>query len=891
MSFTAILYQGRLCRDVRFERSRGYESDLSWVTFLARSVTVAPASLTSRPSATATDLSQLLFGGGAAKVPVEDVELAAEGALELVCKFNDELFRVMFPGLFVGKIETTLQSGRGDVKLVKAFLVDERHFGTLGCLPLWTFNRVTAQGDVAPDSLDGNKPWSLKRIVEQVIGPALFRSPRISHVPDDFADDFASRQFPPYSSSVAALRRVVEEQGLEEPCHRLDGTLALHAAGDGFLGSCSVDKAGKPSGENVLPFRPELLPYLGGEAQGAKFEPGFPERFVIIRGAQTIQSVAVDDWQAVIIENGRPVPVTEQTIRRLTSGAYGLEWLHRWLLAPPSFQSDGVVGENVAKLLREQCYRLFRLPGVTSAADDGKPGPNAHLLPLLPRAETADGKRRPITVETYTYTTRAIPFLDSALRGEQLAALTELAAARDALEQAAVDKGLSGGFGKGPTVKGLVHIDPDPTPAANDVHEGLFTKSEPKSSGDPLRDVQSSVASFGSNRRSLPEDFLDALREVRQLDTLQKIDPALASEYEIALRKKLAVDDAASGTAKVKLLDLAKRAHALAKTEGVNGSKIRATARRIGSEVEKAVANAKAEFAANGPKDKPVQSVTHWNLARAVDAGASVYSAELGIIRTSSLAGHLTKEDVRDAKAGGPLIPCPVRVIFGTTLRPRLDVPQKPGATVTGTAKAEGTPEQDERAAAGEQVKKLLEKNAAVGAPAPGKKEAFHAGKRHPKPCPGGANVIPRAIASDLDGYYVAAFARAQRGVAAPIALSAVPFDRVLPIERADLFELVGLDGKSNRALHDETALALAAAQFRRPESIASQRFTILGPWAVNPDGLVERVVIRNLTAKGAPCGLVTEVTTGSSAFRVSSGTRTRSRRPDADARRREGIP
>src|SRR5690606_23856344 len=74
------------------------------------------------------------------------------------------------------------------------------------------------------------------------------------------------------------------------------------------------------------------------------------------------------------------------------------------------------------------------------------------------------------------------------------------------------------------------------------------------------------------------------------------------------------------------------------------------------------------------------------NLARSVDPAAVVYDAAAGVIRTSRLPGWVEDPAVPIVQAT-KFRPMPVRVIFGSTVRPRTDVPfnSPPPPPLTGS--------------------------------------------------------------------------------------------------------------------------------------------------------------------------------------------------------------
>src|SRR5690606_18323443 len=164
-----------------------------------------------------------------------------------------------------------------------------------------------------------------------------------------------------------------------------------------------------------------------GTGQGHLVELQYPEDYVIVAGGLKVVTVAIDDCVPVLDAYGLTIEINDENIRWLTGGKFDTEWLRRFVLAPPELAGDPGLPEPIAAMFREQAYRLWQVRGVerevvvteldaprpidrTGEIDPDRlaegdltgraavnplagagqrrfvrqPGPNAHLLPILP---------------------------------------------------------------------------------------------------------------------------------------------------------------------------------------------------------------------------------------------------------------------------------------------------------------------------------------------------------------------------------------------------------------------------------------------------------------------------------------------------------------------------
>jgi len=849
VSGTVATYQGFPCRDVRFRRTRGWRADTTSVLLFAADfpqgfefVTPSPGDLgrLQLRRRGAPDLSPIR--GNQPRTPTalprrRRLEFAGELVLAEVDRAGAEYVVVVAP-LFCVSLETVKRTADGTLAAVRARLVDARFFYAHGFLRRWSFNRTDAEGRYSQDSVkEGGEPYSLGEVAREVAGN-LFLTPRLARYPEAWDETRPEVEFPRFSSAAAALLRLTQEHGTDELCLNLDGSVALWEPGQGRIGYA-------PNGEgagNQRAFPRGLQVYLQGKGQTRGVEATYPPDFLVVVGGLRVATVRMDDLDPVLVIDNEPIPLTEETVQKLTGGKYGLAWLNKFVLAPQAYQNDVAIDPRVVQLLREQAYRLWRIPDVEEEVqpDEGAEGeagqakqgpvrvkgPNAHLLPLRARAETVAGKRLPVRVDSYRFTSvhRAM-----APSREMQKIATIKKQLRD-LKRQIQSQARQGG-------------EPDPWNAS----QAFFLFQ------DRYVSPQLLYAITGARTHGVSyEQFQGMVSRARLLDRISEVSPGLAGQYGTLLGELFGLDQELGGTSK-SLVDLAKEIVDFEKKVAESRDVLETPdeeARERAAELRERVKDELRAIDRKRQEQKTRQrtgahkrvkeqtAVFVRNLPRRLDPGARVFSAELGIVRTGDLCGHVAEEGVPVAEAT-TFVPRSPLVHFGAVLRPRVD--RAGGRPVTG----------------------------------------------------GGAKrsetKVPEVL-SDTESYYTAAFKRAAPGRAEQVELDAVPPGQGVPVSRPDLVELVALEGDSNRSKLDETARAVALAQFSEAERVEAAKYSIARPWPVNCDGLVSGVEIA-MRPNGK--GFITTILTGSASevLHPLDRTRPRPRRgAPSDAAEREGL-
>lgn len=883
MAGTLATYQGIECADVTFRRTRGFGPDVSEAVFLLSSFpdgfdfrVPQPGAVVGPIPVVEPDLEALRSGRPRARVQTGSGALAGRKSLDFAGALvlaevdaDGQEFKVVVSPLFVVAIDRVKQAEGGGPALVRVSLADERVlWAGRGFLRRWSYNRVRGDGTVAADSVKpGGAPYTLAEVAGHVVAE-LPRAPRLAATPEAWALRKGAVEFAPLSPAVSALGEVVRLGSVEDPVLRLDGTVALYKAGEGSIGYARDGR-----GDNAAELPADLLVSLEGRGQGATLEEDYPPDYVVVRGGQRITTVAMDDADPVLVLEDplRVLPLTDETVRRLTEGRWGLEGLARFVMVPRAYQSATGIREEVAQLFREQAWRYWRVRGVvveTRAKDEqgrelpgvfDSPGPSAHMLPMLPRAETVGGRRQAVTVETYRFATE-----HRALRGER--ELDQIANARrqrqEALEEAQRSATAAG--------KGALGVPP---PEAFDA---------PLTPAELLGNLRPAGVSM--------EDFATAVARERLAAAMDEVNPSAAARYRAALQQENAALDAINGTARAEVQEIARKALEQEKAardlvsrfnvtqdltettasvlnETVEGQQIRErfsesireALRRIKAKQDAADQRAKdAKFFGTTTRDllepQAVQYVRNLE-ERKVDQGARVVSEELGIVKVSALPGWISPNGA-PAQDACTFVPKPVRIIFGTVARPRTDVAA--GGASQGAAPGTGgtltrTPPQQQTQAQG------------------GTQAATPSG--------------------DEESWYVAAFMRLGDGAASQIPLDAVPPGEGLVIPRPDMVELVPLDGAGNKGELDKAAAGIASEQFVRPARVPVRRLTVARPWPVQCDGVVASVEIR-MRPNG--CGFLTAVGTGGKTAPDPNPLRSKTRPPKQrdvlDGPTREGL-
>ncbi|MCW8138603.1 MAG: hypothetical protein KIT58_06840 [Planctomycetota bacterium] len=846
MSGTLCTYQGFPCRDVRFRRTRGWRADTTTVVLFAADfprgfefVTPAPGALVRPRSEARLDLGALRRPGVPRPVPLaRQLDFAGALVMAEVDRLGHEYAAVVSP-LYCVSVETVRRNHDGSVAVLVARLVDARYFHAQGFLRRWSFNRTDGEGRYARDSVKpSGEPFTLAEVAAEVTN-CVFASPPLARCPEAWRTSTPAVELPHFAPATAALAKLAQEHGALELCLALDGTLALHAPGEGRVGYTPGGKGVENTGDLPEP----LLLDLQGTGQTRGWEATYPPDFVVVVGGLRVASVRLDDMEPVLVIESTPVPLVEESVRALTEGKYGLEWLNVFVLAPQAYQNAVDLDPRVVKLLREQAYRLWRLPGVEveapfevavatlfgvvplalSGATHRARGPNAHLLPLLDRAETVAGRRLPVRVDTYRFASvhRAM----DARSAEEVAASTarrHLAELRAEVQRSA---------------RLLGKTDPFDGASWHFGFDGRYVA---------LPELQGLLRGLGLVHVT-DEALQRAVNQQRLLDRISEVSSEASGRYRRALERVYELDLSLGGSGKT-LFDLASQVVAFEREVAESrswfetpGEEAREQAARLRDQLQDALRALDREVEAQHlrsrvgatPRGTPRTAVFVRNLPRQYDPEARVFSAELGVIQTSDLCGHVAEEGVPVAEATTFLPRSPL-VTFGAVLRP-----SNSGRVMTGA---------------------------------------------------GGSETRIPGVLSDRESYYTAAFRRTPERRAVPIELDQVPVGQGLVIERPDLVELVPLEGESNRARLDETAQALAEAACSRPERVEQAKYSLARPWPVNVDGVVAGVEIA-MRPNGK--GFVTTIHTGSEAPALAPLGRTRVRVPrrgPSDAAAREGL-
>lgn len=753
--------------------------------------------------------------------------------------------------LLVIRAETVKHASGSALDRIRLTLADVRYLAPRGLLERWSFNRVLLDGSIARDSIkpDGT-PFS-RAEVAKLIAHALPWRADLTTYPERWNDDHAAIELPRFASAVQALAVLAHPAGLEDPCLRLDGKLELRASGDGLLG---FDDQGKA---NSVPFPARSFPALDkqGTGKGRVVEPSYAEEWIVVVGGERIFTVAVDDWDPVLVLPGNRVELlTEALVRKLTDGAFGLDWLKRFVLRPAAYRSNPKLDPDVADLFSEQAWRYYRMPLVEipdpEAPDVAIPGPNAHLLPLLHRAELVNGRRAAPAVEAYGFRRVHV-----ALRGSpgQLA-LSALVEQISKLRAGAPRRStIDGVLPRGRlTASDLLRDDPE---LARGIGVGEIDAALAR-----VREIQSydlragdKVGANGLTGKAFAKLMLELTRKQLQAETDAGGPAGRVEVFDVAVKlfeaeAKIEADLGITEGATDRSADVLREA--LAKREGIRLALV-AEVQDLLTAAERARKDYQDRVATQGGAAtgevfglEVYGNVPPLGRKRREDPGAVVIDAEAGIVRTSGLAGSILPDGVSDLRnPDARFVPRPVRVRFGTVMRPRIDL--SPGEVPTVPRSVTGDD------------------------------------PRTGKATPEADNVIPEG-ASDRETYFTAAFKRVARGAPISVPLESVPLERAVRIDHQDLVELVGLDGRSNADDLTQRAANEVAERFNVPETVETKRLVLSRPWPVSCDGVVSSVEINMRIVNGAPCGFETIVTCGSQAARVDQQpvTREHPRRP-----------
>lgn len=868
MSGTWASYQGHPCSSVRFNRARGSASATTQVVIPARSFPAgfswkaASEELKRRPLAeTPAGLEAGLSETPHAGVLQLTEGLDYEGTLVLA---EEAAQPVSIPGLVVLRVEVDQVDDAGGGDFIRLTLADERVFSPLGVLDRWRWNALRKDGTKSKDTLKPDETeYPLSEVAEDVV-KGMWRKPKLNRTPARWGGIRRSvvfREFPGAWDSLEELAALNQS----EVSYHLDAEVAVYDQGEGMVGYAPGGK-----GPNRIPFPAGVILDEDGAGLGHTMEANWPAEWILVVGQERVATVALDDWEPVVLVDGQPFLLSEELVRlltdgkkseepipgvpgafvtKVTGGKYGLEWLKKWVQLSGANQGADGVSEDVTTLLAAQAWKYYRMPGVEKHRDGfytGEIGRNAHLLPILDRAETRAGRRIAPTVFASSWETKQGTLASRAGTSGLDTARRKIAALKEQIKLDFIRKGdgfLNPMEQGNPTVTGGTV-----GPAESRQSEGLTLSHI--TGGKPIpQDVD-------TNRLN------SAMREYRRIAKLREIGlEELAAQYESALNEKIKAQDelgyedlASTYAAAKQLTDWEREAY---EGSGEAGALFRAQfgerADQLLSELAKrrrlSKRRSESDQAAGAIRGKVLSYVYQQNNRRLPDSGARVESPELGVVRTSKRAGHVDIEDRNDPSLTR-FVPRPVRVLFGALVRPRVDVPpqvalERAGVTGPGGAEAELS---------------LLQQftNALTGDP-------------------GFGDFVPAAL-GDKSSTYTAAFRRTAPGKVERVALEDVPLDRAQPVRR--LFrELVPISEEGNRAELDAEAEKLAIGVSSPPDRTSSSTYVLAGPWPVQCDGIVSAVQIRSETVNGAICGFTTTVTVGGEAtIRPTTGTETNRR-------------
>lgn len=879
------IYQGWVCCSVRLSRTRGIEATRSQIEFHCRGY---PGSFRIDPSVDVqpVDISPFLgrltgtVTGG--ELPQPGVLRAAGELVLLEVTPDGRIYKLRVAPLYVVSVNPARRSNAGEVSRLVVTLADARYRWDRGTAPRWSYNRVRADGSIAADSVkrDGSS-FTWQEIAGDLVG-ALHEGPRLGRVPPGLQISSGPFGFAPYSASVEGLGELARVRRLEQPCLAWDGSVSLWSPGEGRLGYAPVTATGQAQGaENSMDLPPELMLHKAGTGKGHSIEAGHPPAAVVVVGKERVATSAIDDAEPVLEVEERILPLTEDgrgeaTVRELTGGRYGLDWLKIWILAPRTDQKAALIDPEVAEIFSRQAWRLFRLRGVelpapgaqaasqlssalgalgaqaaqqiallnTQANAVAPPGPNAHLLPLLDRAETRAGRRLPVQVETYSFTQVRVELGGSVQQDETAKARLALQKLRDDIR--------AGGFGDpyatfsdGLQTYNLADLAQGGQVLGGAIIGQQVAKVDTRS---PNRLPDAVIRTLlGGQDVFKAEEITTAITNARVVAHVKERAPSFAALFEEALLRLYK----AEGLGRDALLEAAKEVleferalnESRNRTETVeeqlreNLGQVDAITSKVRRRLldvrrareEERLRQRAAGTTGTGPiAAKPLAAMTHRNCPRTVDAHAQVRNAALGLVATSRLAGHLVKPAVANASATS-FQPMAVRITFGAVLRPQLT---KRVATQTFT-QGQG----------------------------------------------GGEDRVPE-ILSDDESYFAAWYLRLPGGQAIrrvetsglqPEAFTALRRS-AMTLRREQLgCELIPLEGAGNR----EQLLAQAEVHARdallRREAIEEDRVTVARPWPVNCDGVVAGVEI---VSRGGPGqgikGFETRVVTGSAAPEIN---------------------
>jgi hypothetical protein len=899
---TFCSYQGFPVMRCTFVLARGWTSSQSLVEIPFPVPATGTAGVTIKPPDLGASFGQFVHGvapastnGQAVARPALRSTLAAAGFLVMREVAGGVPVEVVAGPLFVTRAEEVRRPDGSPIGRMRLTLEDVRYLWARGLCPRWSFNRKLPSGAVALDSVKPNgEPFSRAEIAILLTSSLPFRPSLVSY-PLAWQTDQLPLELPRFGAVVTALAGFLNRAGLEPPCLRLDGKVAFHAPGDGKIAA-----AANGVGPNVDPIAGATLD-RDGTGRGRVVEQVFAEEWVVVVGGERIATVAIDDWQPILLfPDGQIRPLTEELVRSLTGGKFGLEWLRSFVIRPTAYQHHPDLRPEVGDLLADQAWQMFRLPGVEVEDKDGAraPGPNAHLLPLRSCAEVVNGRRTPVTVEAYSFTTQHVKLAGTPGQQALAAIKREIARLRENTPpfNPSVTIGPNGEVKSKPTLTaGDFFRDPDDQVrlrergvTVDDLDAALtrarsIQQYEASPAGKPWvqgmtdltkKQLEAEEAQGAPGGRSeLFEAALLILESEKALRAEIQSIPGLGIDFSTG--GDLSITDEQFANALIRREDL--RLALLARVQPllVKASQERDEQRRREETTGSPVASEEA-FGVVVLSNRPVGAVTgevhvgpdieglegdalnealakggtkvvlRAPVVRPIDDGARVVNAEAGIIRTSKLAGWINPDGAADPSYA-QFVPRAVRVKFGTVVRPQVDVPPTPAVDTSGNTAANTA----SLATAGRGLlRRAIDRSRRAGPPID----------------PGGGNHVVPEVLSDQGTYYTSAWKRLARGVVERVDLDQVDLSRAVKLDEPDLVELVPLVGPSNIDDLDRTAETRARERTNIPDTIETARMLFGRPRAVSPDGVVAAVTITMKIKDGAPCGFETLVTTGSNA-------------------------
>jgi hypothetical protein len=951
---TLATFAGLVCSDVRFLRTRGYDADVSVVEI---PVVNFPDGLELR-AARAGEV-----GGDIKRIVPDAARLLAKGPLEPLNQSRMEIFAgtlCMFEAaggvlydkcppihpLYVTNVERVRASKKGGVARMRVTLVDERYFWGRGHLFRHSYNRVRADNTLAPDSVraDGSA-YSLAQICDEVAA-AMIRGPKLAEVPEAWKARKPPLELPPVGPPGVGLSELVRMGGAEPPCLRLDGSLAFHRLGDGRVG-WALGGAGR----NTQDLPPDLRLWKQGTGEGYSIELSYPDDYVIVRGKERVQTVRLDDAEPVLVlqipsanpdraaadreiagapagrqrvedvdgaddfELGpqRVLPLTDPVVRALTSNRLNLAALRRWVMQPRIYQDAVGLEDRIARVLRDQAWRLWRIPKVVIYDD-------ALGVTGAGQATPAEQKRLDELREVMATTQ---------FRGTRRDALTELQKIREGIEAraAAAVKAL-GNDVLNPASKPGPNANLLPLLACAETVDGrrvplvahtyrhrarhtvLVGKGEVSLRGTRARQrmneiereantvadlkQEQPVRAGGSVQLSDPgrltleqlgaaavqdsgatlEDFRRAVEQMRMIERMRALDGALATAYEQELRTAAEATSQIRGTSDVALLDLAKKAVAFEES-------IRAGADEIDVEGGYNLSAQELLTGAIGTLTTATQNDVEKAQRRAATFRQSIQTE----LRAIAARRDQQRQQSRSGVAQEDTIPPEHGPIFIQNLPRTRDHGARVYSSELGIFEVSSlpghiTPPGSPEPACSEFVPMPVAVTfGAVVRPKPG--DSHRTGERKDR----------LGDLADEVTWFIRCFKRGPNvGDAIPLpSIRAVPPGEgtVIPIPEN---ELVPIHGEGNTKALEEEAFELARERFRVKPRVESASYVVARPWPVNCDGVVRGIEI---VMRPGGKGFETRISVGGGTWdRVRGRSRLRPRpaRDVDDGRNREGL-